>query len=215
VLPLREILYEANDTPEYAYFVTSGLASVVTSMLDGATAEISFIGREGLVGAFHLIGPAEVPTNCFMQMAGSALRIPITDLKEIFDTSEEVRERILETVQEQALTIGQISTCNRLHESQERLARWLLMARDRTQSDELNITQEFLAEMLGARRTTVTMVAGAMQRSGYIEYRRGKVRIIDQKKLEAAACDCYKVVKRLYDGLYKETPGIALKKAAW
>jgi CRP-like cAMP-binding protein len=197
VLPLREILYEANDTPEYAYFVTSGLASVVTSMLDGATAEISFIGREGLVGAFHLIGPAEVPTNCFMQMAGSALRIPITDLKEIFDTSEEVRERILETVQEQALTIGQISTCNRLHESQERLARWLLMARDRTQSDELNITQEFLAEMLGARRTTVTMVAGAMQRSGYIEYRRGKVRII------------------LYDGLYKETPGIALKKAAW
>jgi len=215
VLPLREILYEANDTPEYAYFVTSGLASVVTSMLDGATAEISFIGREGLVGAFHLIGPAEVPTNCFMQMAGSALRIPITDLKEIFDTSEEVRERILETVQEQALTIGQISTCNRLHESQERLARWLLMARDRTQSDELNITQEFLAEMLGARRTTVTMVAGAMQRTGYIEYRRGKVRIIDQKKLEAAACDCYKVVKRLYDGLYKETPGIALKKAAW
>jgi CRP-like cAMP-binding protein len=215
VLPLREILYEANDTPEYAYFVTSGLASVVTSMLDGATAEISFIGREGLVGAFHLIGPAEVPTNCFMQMAGSALRIPITDLKEIFDTSEEVRERILETVQEQALTIGQISTCNRLHESQERLARWLLMARDRTQSDELNITQEFLAEMLGARRTTVTMVPGAMQRSGYIEYRRGKVRIIDQKKLEAAACDCYKVVKRLYDGLYKETPGIALKKAAW
>jgi CRP-like cAMP-binding protein len=215
VLPLREILYEANDTPEYAYFVTSGLASVVTSMLDGATAEISFIGREGLVGAFHLIGPAEVPTNCFMQMAGSALRIPITDLKEIFDTSEEVRERILETVQEQALTIGQISTCNRLHESQERLARWLLMARDRTQSDELNITQEFLAEMLGARRTTVTMVAGAMQRSGYIEYRRGKVRIIDQKKLEAAACDCYKVVKRLDDGLYKETPGIALKKAAW
>ena len=77
VLPLREILYEANDTPEYAYFVTSGLASVVTSMLDGATAEISFIGREGLVGAFHLIGPAEVPTNCFMQMAGSALRIPL------------------------------------------------------------------------------------------------------------------------------------------
>ena len=213
VLPLRETLYKANDTPTYAYFVTSGLASVVTSMPDGATAEVSFIGREGLVGALHLIGPSEVPTNCFMQMAGSGLRISISELRDIFDRSEEIRERILESVQEQALTIGQISTCNRLHESQERLARWLLMARDRTQSDELNITQEFLAEMLGAQRTTVTMVAGAMQRSGYIEYRRGQIRIIDHKKLEAAACDCYKVVKRLYDGLYKENPGAALKKA--
>jgi CRP-like cAMP-binding protein len=214
VLPLREILYAANDMPTYGYFLTGGLASVVTSMPDGATAEVSFIGREGLVGAFHLIGPAEVPTNCFMQMAGSGLRISITDLKEIFDTKEEIRERILESVQEQALTIGQISTCNRLHESQERLARWLLMARDRTQSDVLNITQEFLAQMLGARRTTVTVVAGALQRSGYIEYRRGQVRIIDHKNLEAAACDCYRVVKNLYDGLYKETPGFALKKTA-
>ena len=135
----------------------------------------------------------------------------MAELKEIFETSEEVRERILESVQEQTLTIGQISTCNRLHESQERLARWLLMARDRTQSDELNITQEFLAQMLGSRRTTVTVVAGALQRSGFIEYSRGRVRIIDHKNLEAAACDCYKVVKRLYDGLYSEIPGAVLQ----
>jgi DNA-binding MarR family transcriptional regulator len=117
-------------------------------------------------------------------------------------------------VQEQALTIGQIAACNRLHEAEERLARWLLMARDRTQSDVLNITQEFLAEMLGARRTTVTMVAGALQRSGFIEYRRGHVRILDRINLEAASCDCYKVIKRLYHGLYKDVAGVALKNGS-
>jgi CRP-like cAMP-binding protein len=183
-------------------------------MSDGATAEVSFIGREGVVGAFHLLGRAEVPTNCFVQMEGAALRISTAHLKEAFESSEEVRERVLEAVQEQALTIGQISACNRLHESQERLARWLLMAQDRTQTDVLNITQEFLAEMLGARRTTVTMVASALQRSGLIEYRRGQVKILDRTNLEAAACDCYKVIKRVYDSLYRDVAAPSLKDGA-
>lgn len=213
-LPLRKVLYEANEPPTHAYFLTSGLASIVTSMVDGATAEVNFVGREGVVGAFHLLGPAEVPTNCFVQMEGSALRISITDLKTAFEESEEIRQRILENVQEQALTVGQIAACNRLHESQERLARWLLMAQDCTQSDMLSITQEFLAEMLGSRRTTVTIVAGALQRSGYIEYRRGQIKILDRKKLETAACDCYRVIKHLYDRLYKDAAGVALKNGA-
>jgi CRP-like cAMP-binding protein len=210
-LPLRMVLYEANEMPSHAYFLTTGLASIVTTMLDGATAEVSFIGHEGVVGAFHLLGPSEVPTNCFMQMEGTGLKIWMSDLKDLFETSEEIREKVLEAVQEQALTIGQIAACNRLHESQERLARWLLMARDRTQSDVLNITQEFLAEMLGAQRTTVTMVAGALQRSGFIEYRRGQIKILDRKSLEMAACDCYKVIKGLYDGLYKDVAEVTLK----
>ena len=203
-LPLRTVLYVANEMPTHAYFPTSGLASVVTSLPDGETAEVSFIGREGVVGAFHLIGPADVPTNCFMQMQGGGLKISLSDLRAAFESSEEIRDRVLEAVQEQALTIGQIAACNRLHEAEERLARWLLMARDRTQSNVLDITQEFLAEMLGARRTTVTMVAGALQRSGLIEYRRGRVKILDSENLEAAACECYKVTKHLYDGLYKD-----------
>jgi CRP-like cAMP-binding protein len=211
VLPLRTTLYEASEPPTHAYFPTSGLASVVTTMADGSTAEVSFIGKEGVVGAFHLLGPAEVPTNCFMQMAGGGWTIAMSDLREMFESSEEIRHRVLEAVQEQALTIGQIAACNRLHESQERLARWLLMAQDRTQSKVLNITQEFLAQMLGARRTTVTVVAGALQRSGLIEYRRGKVTILERAKLEAAACDCYQVIKQLYEGLYKDVAGKALK----
>lgn len=183
-------------------------------MPDGATAEVNLVGREGLVGAFHLLGPAEVPTNCFVQMEATALKISLLDLREAFENSEEIRQRILENVQEQALTMAQIAACNRLHESQERLARWLLMAQDRTQSDVLSITQEFLAEMLGARRTTVTMVAAALQRSGYIEYRRGQIRILDRKGLEAVACDCYKVTERLYDRLYKDVAGAALNNGS-
>ncbi|HMG02953.1 MAG TPA: Crp/Fnr family transcriptional regulator [Edaphobacter sp.] len=213
-LPLRKVLYVANETPTHAYFPTSGLASIVTSMVDGATAEVNFVGREGVVGAFHLLGPAEVPTNCFVQMEGAALKISIVDLKMAFEESEEIRQRILENVQEQALTVAQIAACNRLHESQERLARWLLMAQDCTQSDVLNITQEFLAEMLGSRRTTVTVVAGALQRSGYIEYRRGHIKILDRKRLETAACDCYRVIKHLYDSLYKDVAGAALRNGA-
>jgi CRP-like cAMP-binding protein len=109
----------------------------------------------------------------------------------------------LEFVQEQTLSVSQIAGCNRLHEAEARLARWLLMAQDRTRSDVLNFTQEFLAMMLGAQRTTVTLVAGDLQRSGLIEYRRGRVKILNRKSLEEAACDCYKVIKNLYNNLYK------------
>jgi CRP-like cAMP-binding protein len=203
-LPLRRSLYEAENAPHYAWFLTSGIASVVTAMEDGATAEVGLIGREGVVGAFHLLGPAKVSTGCFVQLAGTALRIPFHDLAHAFRNNEEIRNRILEFVQEQAISLGQIAGCNRLHESEERLSRWLLMAQDRTGSDVLDFTQEFLAMMLGARRTTVTVIAGVLQRSGLIEYHRGHVKILDRESLEAAACDCYKITRNLYANLYKQ-----------
>jgi CRP-like cAMP-binding protein len=203
-LPLRTSLYEAGSPPRYAYFLTSGIASVVTSMADGNTAEVGLIGREGVVGSFHLLGPAKVFTNCFIQLHATALRVPSVDLAAAFRSNEEVRDRVLEFVQEQAVSLGQLAGCNRLHESEERLARWLLMAQDRTGSDVLNFTQEFLAMMLGARRTTVTVIAGALQRNGLIEYRRGKVTILDREGLESVACDCYKITKQLYGGLYRQ-----------
>src|SRR5271170_3191198 len=207
-LPLRTALYEAEETPKYAYFMTSGLASVVTTMNEGGTAEVGVIGNEGLVGSMHLLGPAPVPTRCFMQLKGSALRIALPELREAFRSSEEIRDRILEFVQEQALSVSQIAGCNRLHGAEERLARWLLMVQDRTESDVMNLTQEFLAEMLGAQRTTVTLVAGILQESGLIEYRRSHVRVVNRENLEHAACDCYQVTKRLYAGLYKRRNGV-------
>jgi CRP-like cAMP-binding protein len=204
-LALRTPLYEAEATPKYAYFITSGIASVVTAMPDGGTAEVGLIGYEGLVGSFHLLGPAPVTTDCFIQLEATALRIPLRQLQEAFRSSEEIRDRVLEFVQNQALSLSQLAGCHRLHEAEERLARWLLMAQDRVQSDDLNFTQEFLAMMLGSRRTTVTVVAGELQRKGLIDYRRGRVRILDRKALEAAACDCYQIIKRLNVNLYKSS----------
>ena len=202
-LPLRTVLYAAEVRPVHAYFMTSGMASVVTTMAEGGSAEVGVIGREGIVGSLHLLGPAQVPNHCFMQLEGTALRIAFADLQRAFRSSAEIRERILEFVQEQALCLGQVAACHRLHDAEERLARWLLMVQDCTQTDVLNLTQEFLAEMLGAQRTTVTMVAGALQRSGLIQYQRGHVKILNRESLEAAACDCYQVIQQLYKNLYK------------
>lgn len=199
---MRTALYEPEQDPQHAFFITSGIASVVTPMLDGGTAEVEIIGHEGLVGSFHLLGSASVPTSCFIQMSGTGLRMELSELRKAFHTSGEIRSRILELVQLQALTVSQMAGCNRLHEAEARLARWLLMAQDRTQSDVLHLTQQFLAEMLGTQRTTVTTTAGALQRSGFIQYRQGVVRIIDREGLEAAACDCYRIAKQLYSSLY-------------
>jgi CRP-like cAMP-binding protein len=197
-LPLRSSLYQPRLTPAYAYLLTSGMASVVASTGAGGTVEVGVIGHEGIVGAFHLLGPAPVSTASFMQLAGSGIRIPFAKLRAAFRSSEDIRDRILQFVQEQALTVSQLAGCNRLHEADERLARWLLMASDRTQSDTLNFTQEFLGMMLGAQRTTVTSVAGGLQERGFIEYKRGRVKILNREALEAAACDCYQITKQLY-----------------
>jgi CRP-like cAMP-binding protein len=206
-LPLRKSLYEPGIVPMYAYFMTSGIASVVAMMENGGMAEVGLIGREGVVGSFHLLGPAKVSTSCFIQLEATALRIRFADLANFFRTNDEVRERLLEFVQEQAVSLSQLAGCNRLHDNEERLARWLLMAQDRTQSETLNFTQEFLAMMLGSRRTTVTLIAGLLQRRGLIKYQRGKVKILDRAELEAAACDCYQITKELYTGLYSHPVG--------
>ena len=202
-LPLRTSLYKADKAPTHGFFLTSGFASGVTTNTDGDSVEVGMIGAEGVVGGFHLLGPAKAQTDCFIQLEGTALRISMVHLREAFRASPEINARILEFVQSQALSLGQIAGCHRFHEAEGRLARWLLMAQDRAQSDVLNLTQEFLGMMLGARRTTVTMIAGAMQQSGLILYSRGKVTIPNRENLEAAACDCYPIVKALRDGLYR------------
>jgi CRP-like cAMP-binding protein len=206
-LPVRTPLYKADEAPEFAYFITSGMASVVARSKDGGTAEVAVIGNEGIVGGFHLLGPAPVSTEAFIQLDGAGLRIPLIEMRKAFRSSEEIRDRILECIQEQALCMSQIAGCNRLHEAEARLARWLLMAQDRTQSVHLDFTQEFLAMMLAAQRTTVTLVAGGFQRSGLIDYRRGQVKILNRESLEEAACDCYQITKRLHDNLYRSLEG--------
>ncbi len=207
-LPLRSPLYDAHEAPGYAYFLLSGMASVVAITADGGTAEVGVMGRESVTGALHLLGPLQAPTRCFMQLDGCGLRILMPELRKIFASNDEVRAAILRQVQEQGFTTSQIAGCHRLHEAEQRLARWLLMVQDRTEGDVLNLTQEYVAEMLGTRRTTVTMVAGELQRNGLIQYQRGRVRILDRPGLEAAACDCYRIARDFYLSSYHATESV-------
>lgn len=200
--PIRAVLYEPDETPKFAHFITSGIASIVSSMADGASAEVGIWGNEGLVESFHLLGRAKIPTRCFIQVEGTALRMPFKELQQEFLESEELREAVLQCVQTQGFILGQLAACNRLHEAEERLARWLLMVRDRVDNDQYFLTQEFLGNMLGARRTTVTAAAGTFQRKGIIKYSRGRIRILDPARLENEACECYNTVRELYRNFY-------------
>jgi CRP-like cAMP-binding protein len=137
-----------------------------------------------------------------MQLSGTALRIPYPDLRKAFLNFPEIHSRMLEFVQQQAVMVGQIAGCNRLHGSEQRLIRWLLTAQDRTQSSDLLFTHQYLADMIASQRTTVTAIARDLQERGFISYSRGIVRILDREGLEKAACDCYAITKLLYTRLY-------------
>jgi CRP-like cAMP-binding protein len=203
-LPLETVLYKPGEAPPYAHFMTSGIASVVTFMADGRGVEVGFIGREGLVEAINLLGPAKASTTAFIQVEGTALRMKFADLQSELLNTVPLLKLVLESVQSQGYMLGQLAACNGLHEIEERLARWLLMARDRVESDKFMLTQEFLAEMLGTRRTSVTLAAGSLQRSGLIKYSRGNIHILDPDGLQKRACECYPVVRNLVDGLYRQ-----------
>jgi CRP-like cAMP-binding protein len=196
-LPTGTSLYEPYEPPKFAHFLTSGIASVITSMQDGACTECGMWGREGLVECLHLGDSQRVPTRCVMQVAGTALRMPFTELEAEFHASGDLRDAIHGSIETQYLVLSQLVACNRLHEAGPRMARWLLLLRDRLAEDTLAITQEFLADMLGSRRTTVTAAAGALHREGLIEYHRGRIRILDGEGLERASCECYQVIRRL------------------
>lgn len=202
-LPVKKVLYEPDTVPRYAYFLLSGLASVVTPAPDGQSAEVGMIGREGFVGSLHLLGPTLVPTRCLMQLSGTALRVSFAELKKAFEGSEELRQRVLECVQQHSATLAQIAGCNRLHGAEQRLIRWLLMAHDQTGYDTLEFTHEYLSEMIATQRSTVTIIAGELQRRGLIKYSRGKVYLVNPVGLDAAACPCMPIVRRLLCNLYK------------
>ena len=202
-LPVQSSQYRPYEEPKYGHFITSGVASVVTFMENGTGVEVGLIGCEGLVEALHLISPRGVPTSGFTQIGGSALRMPLCDLRVEFLANEPLRHLILKLIQRQNAVVTQLAACNRLHAVQERLSRWLLMVADRVGADEFALTHEFLAEMIGTGRTTVTTVAASLQRGGSIEYHRGNIHILDRGKLEQTACECYPIVQALMAGLYQ------------
>jgi CRP-like cAMP-binding protein len=195
-LKLHQVLYEAGETIKSCYFVNGGLISVLAVQPDGKSVEVGLIGSEGFTGLPLLVGYRSSPTLVMTQGDGTAYRCSAETLRQLFQQIPTLERQLHRFSQRLAMQTTQIAACNRLHEVEERLARWILMSQDRLSSDHLPLTQEFLAQMLGTRRSSVTMAAGALQKAGLISYTRGSVGIIDRKGLEDAACDCYGIVQQ-------------------
>jgi CRP-like cAMP-binding protein len=181
---------------DYAYFLEDGLASVVLPMQDGSTVEVGVVGKDGVVGLPILLGAERMPGRTFIQVGGSGFRIKAKLLKEEFERSGELRRHLQKYVLANLIQSAQNAACNRLHTIGERLSRWLLTCHDRVQSDRMPLTHEFLSQMLGAPRTTVTLAAGMLQQAGLIEYSRGHVTVKNRTGLEEAACECYGIVRK-------------------
>jgi CRP-like cAMP-binding protein len=201
-MPTFTSVYDANEFPHYAHFLTSGIASQVMTATDGASTEVATVGREGVLEGVHLMGSMPSPARCFMQIAGNGYRIELDVLQRLFEEDEAIRRVILAYLQYQTLTVAQIAGCNRLHSTEARLARWLLMLQDRTASSSLRLKQAFVGELIGSQRTTVSELAAAFQQRGLIEYSRGTIRILDRSALEETACECYPITRRLLAGVY-------------
>ncbi|PYY03237.1 MAG: Crp/Fnr family transcriptional regulator, partial [Acidobacteria bacterium] len=184
------------ETIKSGYFVNSGLMSVLAVQPDGKTVEVGLIGKEGFVGLPLVVGYHSSPTRVVTQGDGTAYRCSARDLTELIRQCPELTQQLHRFAHRLAMQTTQIAACNRLHEVEERLARWILMSQDRIESDHLPLTQEFLGQMLGTRRSSVSIAASFLQKAGMISYTRGSVTILDRSKLEATACDCYGIVER-------------------
>jgi CRP-like cAMP-binding protein len=178
---------------EYVWFPVSGVISAVTRMQDGSDVETMLVGREGFYGVHLALGSDKAVNAAMVQLPDTLLRMPSETFKQILSEDPELYQRVLRYAQLTIETIGQFAGCNRLHPVNERCARWLLMAHDRVVGDELLLTQEYLATMLGVRRPGVSVAAGALDQAGAIEYHRGRIRILDRSALESMACECYAV----------------------
>jgi CRP-like cAMP-binding protein len=200
-LPLGMRLSEPNQAIEFIYFPVSGLISVDALTERGESVEVGVIGREGFAGVNALLGHKQMAHSVVMQGAGSGLRIRTGVVREEFLKGGAFAQQVHLFLYMQMVQMAQSVLCGRLHSVDMRMARWMLTAADRTQSDALQITQEFLAQMLGSRRSTVTVAAGQLQRQGLIDYSRGRVRIVNRPDLEAMSCECYHVVRATYDEL--------------
>jgi len=207
-LPLGKVLYESGDTLRHVYFPTDSIVSLLYVMESGASAEISVVGNEGLVGISLFMGGESTPSRAIVQSAGSAYRLPGQQLKDEFNRHGELQNLLLRYTQALITQMSQTAVCNRHHTIDQQLCRWLLLSLDRLPDNHLTMTQELIANMLGVRREGVTEAAGKLQRAGVIHYSRGQITVLDRPQLEQLSCECYAVVKRETDRLlpYRAPP---------
>jgi CRP-like cAMP-binding protein len=195
-LRLRDLLEEPGQPVKYAYFVDSGLVSILSTMEDGRSVEVGLTGKEGCTALPLSMGLKSSALTVVVQIEGTAFRVSASGLAESLRDCPVLAKRMQQYAQIIGMQGAHVAACNRLHEVDERLARWLLMSQDRIQSDLVPLTHEFLAHMLGTRRSSVTVAAGLLQKAGLITYNRGKVQIEDRERLEDAACECYELIRR-------------------
>ena len=207
-LPLGLVVYESGGTQGYVYFPTSSIVSLLYVLADGASAEIAVTGNEGLVGIALFMGGETTPSRAVVQSAGHGFRLRAAVLKKAFEEGGELQHLLLRYTQALITQMTQTAVCNRHHAVDQQLCRWLLLSLDRLPGNELVMTQELIANMLGVRREGVTEAAGKLQEEGLIRYSRGRITVLDRRQLEARVCECYAVVKKEYDRLLPEgAPG--------
>jgi CRP-like cAMP-binding protein len=209
-LPLGRVLYESGDTLDHVYFPIDSIVSLLYVMEDGASAEISVVGNEGMLGIALFMGGGSTPSRAIVQSAGSAWKLAGRRLKDEFNRHGELMVLALRYTQSLITQMAQTAVCNRHHSIDQQLCRWLLLSLDRLPSNTLTMTQELIANMLGVRREGVTEAAGKLQNAGVIEYNRGRITVLDRAHLERLSCECYAVVKAESDRLLSHRPGKAL-----
>ena len=194
-LPYGRILYHSGDSISYAFFPNSGMCSLLATTEDGSTIEVGMVGNEGLVGVPVVLGMNSMPYEVTVQVQGSALRVGVNLLIEVFNQHGLLHDRLLRYTYSLITQISQSAACNRFHTVEQRLCRWLLTTCDRAKSDHFRLTHEILSHMLGSRRQGVTEAASAIKHLGLISYNRGQITVLDRSGLEAASCECYNVIK--------------------
>ncbi|MEQ1598428.1 MAG: Crp/Fnr family transcriptional regulator [Methylotenera sp.] len=208
-MPLGEVVCESGSKLKYVYFPTTSIISLLYVMEDGASAEIAVVGNEGILGIPIFMGGETMPSRAVVQSAGHAYRLKAQLLKNEFNLAGPLQRLLLRYTQALIIQMAQTAVCNRHHSVEQQLCRWLLLSIDRLPDNELSMTQELIANMLGVRREGVTQAAGKLQSLGLINYRRGHISVLDLAGLEKRSCECYRVVKSEYDRLLPAFHGIA------
>lgn len=200
-LALGEVIYEAHESLSHVFFPTNAIVSLLYTMENGTSAEMGVVGRDGVVGIAVFMGGDTTPNRAIVQSAGDALRLELRYFRDEFRRTGELHRLLLLYTQSLLTQMSQTAVCNRLHSVEQQLCRWLLLSHDRLESDELIMTQELIANMLGVRREGVSVAAHRLRDAGFIRYKRGHITIIDRAGLEARVCECYQVVKTECDRL--------------
>lgn len=200
-MPMGVVIYEPHEEISYAYFPIDCIVSMLYEMANGESAEMAVIGNEGLVGVSLFLGGQTMANRALVQSPGEAYRLKASILKEEFERHETMHDLLLRYTQALLAQVAQTAVCNRHHSVVEQLCRWLLLSIDRLPGDDLTMTQQLIADMLGVRRAGVTEAAGKLQERGVISYRRGNISVLDRERLEEMSCECYAVVRKETDRL--------------